>query len=640
MRISYKTFAAVLLVTLLASTASTFAEEPELIPRDVIFGYPTQFRARISPDGTMLSYVAPYEGMINVWVQTIGEDDARPVTTDTERPIYAYFWQQDSGHILYTRDFDGDENDHVYRVDIATGETTDLTPFEGVKVNVSEHNKHHPDKIVLSMNKENPELFDVYLMDLNTLEMEKIAENPGNVIGWDLDMDLNVRGANAISPESDFLLLVRDDVNSEWRELVRWGFEELNNSTSLYFTGDGDHMYLKDSRDSNTARLVEIDIHTGDIEVVGSDPEYDLSNIMLHPDTREVQAYSFYMAREEWVVVDENIRADFEALATLDRGDFNILDRSNDDMTWMVAYDKDNASSCYYVYDRVTKTGEKLFDTRPGLNKYELAPMEPITYTARDGLEIEGYATFPPGKERKNLPTVLYVHGGPVARDIWGLEPFTQTMANRGYLVLQVNYRGSDGYGKEFIAISEKEWGGTMQDDLTDAVSWAAEQGWSDPDKVCIMGMSYGGYAALVGATFTPDLYACAISAMGPSNLNTFMLTIPPYWKPFEEVMFRRIGNPHTEQDFLESRSPIFKVDRIKTPMLLSYGVNDPRVNIAEGEQIVAELKEKGIEYEYLVYENEGHGFMQEYNRIHFLANVEKFLAEHLGGRFEPWEGE
>jgi len=264
--------------------------------------------------------------------------------------------------------------------------------------------------------------------------------------------------------------------------------------------------------------------------------------------------------------------------------------------------------------------------------------MEPISYTARDGLEIEGYATFPPGKERKDLPTVLYVHGGPVARDIWYLEPFVQTMANRGYLVLQVNFRGSAGYGKDFIAKSEKEWGGTMQDDLTDAVAWAVEQGWTDSDKVCIMGMSYGGYAALAGATFTPDLYACAVSAMGPSNLETFMLTIPPYWKPIESLLFRRIGNPHIEKGLLESRSPIFKVDQIKIPMLLSYGANDPRVKLSEGEQIVARLEAKGIDYEYLVYENEGHGFMQEYNRIHFLANVEKFLAEHLGGRFEPLE--
>ncbi|MCP4231804.1 MAG: S9 family peptidase, partial [bacterium] len=431
---------------------------------------------------------------------------------------------------------------------------------------------------------------------------------------------------------------VRDDVDSDWRELVKWDFEEMQNSTSLYINGDGDGIYLMDSRNSNTSRLVEVDIYTGEIEEIGADPEYDLSNVILHPDTRGIQAYSFYKAREEWVVADEDIRADFAALAALDEGDFSLLDRSNDDIKWMVHYDKDNASGSYYVYDRKTKTGDFLFDTRPELNNYKLASMEPITYAARDGLQIEGYATFPPGKERENLPTVLYVHGGPIARDVWGLEPFTQTMANRGYLVLQVNFRGSEGYGKDFIAKSEKEWGGTMQDDLTDAVNWAIEQGWSDPDKLSIMGMSYGGYAALAGATFTPDLYTCAVSAMGPSNLNTFMLTIPPYWKPFEEVMYRRIGNPHTETDFLESRSPIFKVDRIEIPMLLSYGANDPRVNIAEGEQIVAELEAKGIDYEYLVYENEGHGFMQEYNRIHFLANVEKFLAEHLGGRFEPYE--
>jgi dipeptidyl aminopeptidase/acylaminoacyl peptidase len=631
---------ALLAVPVLGAFAETAAAgaEPELIPLDVLFGNPTKLRARISPDGTMLAYLAPYEGVVNVWVKTIGNEDDHPVTTDTERPIYVYTWAQDNKHVLYLRDKYGDENDHLYRVDMETGETEDLTPFDGVKVELYEHNKHFPNRAIITMNRRDPELFDVYALDLETGDVEMIAENPGDVIGWDADAEQVVRGANVIAPDGSYVLRVRDDAESDWRDLIVWGVEDAMNSTSLDFDGSGDWMYLFDSRDANTTRLAKINVHTDEFEVIAEDPVYDVSDYMLNPDTFELEAYAVYRDRKEWVALDENVREDFERIREIDDGDFNVLDRDNADDTWIVYFDRPDAPTSYFAYDRKTKEATFLFYTRPELNEYTLAPMEPISFAARDGLTIHGYATFPPGKGRENLPTVLYVHGGPWDRDYWWFEPFVQVLANRGYLVLQVNYRGSSGYGKDFINAGNKEWGGKMQDDLTDAVNWAVERGWADQNKVAIMGFSYGGYAALVGATFTPDLYECAVSSMGPSDLVTFIETIPPYWAPIIPMYNERIGNVETEREFLESWSPIFKVDEIKIPMLLSYGANDPRVKLSEGEQIVAVMKEKGIDYKYIVFPDEGHGFQQPQNIIRFAAETEKFLAEHLGGRYMEYE--
>ncbi len=620
-----------------ADTAET-TEEPELIPLDVLFGNPTKLRARVSPDGTMLAYLAPYEDVVNVWVKTIGKEDDRPVTTDAERPIYFYSWAQDNERVLYLRDKYGDENDHLYSVDLATGSTEDLTPFDGVKVNLYEHNKHFPGRAIITMNKRDPELFDVYALDLETGDVGTLAENPGDVIGWDLDAGQVVRGANVMAPDGSFVLRVRDDAESDWRELIVWDVEDAMNSTSLDFDGSGDWMYLFDSRDANTTRLAKINVYTDELEIIAEDPTYDISGYMLNPDTFELEAYAVYRDREEWVALDEDIREDFDVIRGIDEGDFDVLDRDNADDTWIVYFDKTDESASYYAYERGTKEATFLFDTRPELNDYTLASVEPISFTARDGLTVHGYATFPPGKALEDLPTVLYVHGGPWDRDRWWFEPFVQALANRGYLVLQVNYRGSTGYGKDFVNAGNKEWGGKMQDDLTDAVAWAVEQGWVDPARVAIMGASYGGYAALAGAAFTPDLYACAVSAMGPSNLVTFIETIPPYWAPIIPMYNERIGNAETEREFLESRSPIYCVDEIKIPMLLSYGANAPRVKLSEGEQIVAVMEEKGIDYEFIVFDDEGHGFQQPHNMIKFAAETEKFLAEHLGGRYLEYE--
>jgi len=630
----------VLLVVVLATAlglTSCGSREPRLIPRAVLFGNPEKAGPKISPNGEMLAYIAPVDGVLNIWVRTVGHEDDRVVTDDESRGIFKYFWHQDSRHILFLQDADGDENWNLYSADIETGETMPLTPYGGVQVRVVDYSKRHPDTIVIQMNKQDARLHDVYRLDLTTGEETMVARNPGNVLGWVTDYDMNVRGALAMTADGGFDMLVREGESSSWGRILTWGSEDNLASGPVGFSKDGGSLYLIDSRDANAGRLVKYDLSTGEIWVIAEDPEYDVSDVMINPDTYEVEAVSFSRARTEWIVVDQSLQDDFDAIAELDEGDFSIRNRDSDDTTWLLGFVKDDGPVAYYSYDRETKEGTFLFDHRPELNDYTLSSMEPFTYEARDGLVIHGYATFPPNR-RADLPTVLAVHGGPWHRDEWGYNPEAQWLANRGYLCLQINFRGSTGYGKNFLNAGNKEWGGKMHDDLIDAVDWAVEQGYADPERVAIYGASYGGYAALVGATFTPDRFACAAAAMGPSNLVTFINTVPPYWTTMLQVMYERVGNPETEEEFLKSRSPLFRVDSIQIPMLIVQGANDVRVKQAESEQIVEAMAEKGIDHEYILFPDEGHGFLKEENRLSFYAATEQFLAKHLGGRSEPAE--
>lgn len=609
--------------------------EVNLIPREVLFGNPERAIPQISPDGVRLAYLAPVNGVLNVWVGAIGEEDFKPVTRDTYRGIRAYFWAWDNEHILYIQDKGGDENWRLYAVNLLTEEIRDLTPFEDVQVRVMSHEKHLPDEILIEMNKEDPRLHDAYRLRLKSGDLELTAKNPGAVIGWMADTDLKVRGALAATPEGGFDLLIQDSEKSEWKHLLSWGPEDALASGPVSFSGDGKGIYLKDSRNVNAARLVELSLSNGELTVLAEDPTYDVDEVMVHPDTHEVQAVSFNKARNEWTVLDEGIKRDFQAIQALHPGDFFLTGRDSSDNAWVVGFTADDGPASYFTFDRDTKTGRHLFYDRPDLNSYSLARMEPISFTTRDGLTVHGYLTLPPGSSSSNLPLVLNVHGGPWARDTWGYDPEAQWLANRGYACLQVNYRGSTGYGKSFLNAGDKEWGGRMHDDLVDAVGWAVESGLADPQRVAIYGGSYGGYAALAGATFTPDLFCCAVDIVGPSNLLTFINTVPPYWSSYLTILHERVGNPDTEEEFLKSRSPLFKADRIRIPLLIAQGANDPRVKQAESEQIVEALKEKGIDHEYLLFEDEGHGFARPENRLKFYAAAEKFLARHLGGRFE-----
>jgi len=616
-------------------TSPCLATELELIPREVLFGNPVKAAPTVSPDGKLLAYLAPVDDVLNVWVRTVGAEDDRAITKDDNRGIRIYFWAQDSKHIMYLQDVGGNENWRLYGVNLETDKIKDFTPFDDVQVRITAWSKHFPNELLIAMNKENPKVHNVYNLDLTSGELELVAKNPGNIIGWLTDRNFKVRGAMVARADGGFDLMMRENERTDWKKLVAWNLENSLNSGPVSFSKDGRYIYLKDSRGVNAGRLVKMEIATQNIEVIAEDPQYDISGVMIHPDTYEVQAVSFYKARNEWIVLDESIKGDFEAIAKLDQGDFFVYNRDNADDTWLVAFTKDNGPVPFYAFDRKRQKGIFLFDHQPDLNNYALAPMEPISFTSRDGLTIHGYITYPAGKNRTNLSMVLNVHGGPWGRDGWGYHPEAQWLANRGYACLQVNFRGSTGYGKEFLNAGNKEWGGKMHDDLVDAVNWAVEEGITDPKKVAIFGWSYGGYAALVGATFTPNLFCCAVDGVGISNLITWIKTVPPYWTTLLAMLHKRVGNPDTEEEFLKSRSPLFRVDEIRIPILIAQGANDPRVKQAESEQIIEAMKKKGLEYEYMLFPDEGHGFAKPENRLRFYAAAEKFLAKHLGGRYE-----
>src|SRR6266571_5153466 len=613
----------------------TTSTNVELIPREILFGNPVKTSPQISPDGTMMAYLAPVNNVLNVWVGKIGSANYQPVTKDEDRGVRFYFWAQDNKHIMYIQDVGGDENWRLYATGLETRETRDLTPFENVQVQVIDHDKHFPNELLIGMNKENPQVHDVYHLDLISGELSLVAKNPGNFLGWVSDTNFKVRGALAATPDGGTELMVRENEQADWRKLITWNPDDALTSAPVGFTRDGQCLYLEDSRNVNASRLVKMNIATGEVSKIAEDPQYDVGSVMIHPDTYEVQAVAFNKDRVEWVVLDQSIKQDFDNIRDIHRGDFGIISRDNADATWILAFTVDNGPVPFYAYDRRAKKASFLFDNQPDLNKYTLATMEPISFTSRDGMTVHGYLTLPPGKGRTNLPTVLDVHGGPWGRDAWGYNPEGQWFANRGYACLQVNFRGSTGYGKDFLNAGDKEWGRDMHNDLVDAVHWAIEQGIADPQKVAIYGGSYGGYAALLGATFTPDLFCCAVDIVGPSNLITLIRTIPPYWSTFLATFHKRVGNPDTEEEFLKSRSPLFKVDQIKIPMLIAQGANDPRVKQAESEQIVNAMKSKGIDYEYMLFPDEGHGFAKPENRLKFYAVAEKFLAKHLGGRYQ-----
>jgi dipeptidyl aminopeptidase/acylaminoacyl peptidase len=609
----------------------------QLIPREVLFGNPERISPQISPDGETLAWIAPRDGVLNVWTAPVGADGpqwdaARVVTHDTDRGIREYHWAHDGRHLLYLQDTGGDENWRLYDVDLPTGQHRDLTPFEGVQAQLLAVEKKRPNQVLVGLNRDNEQLHDVYRLDLVSGELVKDTENPG-FVAWVTDAELAVRAGIAPQPDGGLVLLVAD--GGQWRPLLAWPAEDALTSGPVAVSADGRSLLAMSSAGANTGRLVRADLSSGQETVLAEDPEADVSDVLLHPDTREPEIVAFLKERMEYQVLDPVAGADLAAIRALHHGDPWIGSADDSNTRWLVMFTNDTGAVPYFLYDRSRREGRFLFEHRPGLSEYELAPMEPFSFPARDGLVIHGYVTFPVGAGRSGLPAVLNVHGGPWARDNWGFNPEAQWLANRGYLCVQVNFRGSTGYGKAFVNAGDREWGAKMQDDLTDAVAYVTGQGWADPARVAICGGSYGGYAALAGAAFTPDLYRCAVDLVGPSNLKTLIETIPPYWAPMISMFHTRVGNPETDADFLWSRSPLSKAASIRTPLLIAQGANDPRVKQAEAEQIVAALRDAGIDHEYMLFPDEGHGFAKPENRLRFYAAVERFLASHLGGRVE-----
>jgi dipeptidyl aminopeptidase/acylaminoacyl peptidase len=616
---------------LLAFCDLTLAETP-LIPRGVLFGNPARTSPEISPDGTMLAYLAPDQGVLNVWVRTLGKTDDRAITNDRKRGIRNFSWQYDSKHILYAQDQGGDENWRIYQTEVASKQTKDLTPFEKVRADIVALEPDHPDTLLIQLNKRDPKLFDIYRVNLKSGEMTLDTENPGDVLGWQPDHNLQVRAAQVTTPDGGTLIRVRDDAKSAWRELIKWGPEEtLGNIVD--FSPDNKSLYIMTSLDANAARLLSVDVASGRRTIIAEDPQFDVSFAISQPRTSKLQAVVFLRERRDIQVLDKDIQADIDALRKVRDADISNISRDLNDDKWIVDFEGDDSPIYYYLYDRASKQATVLFSNRPELEKYKLAKVRPIQYTARDGMTIYGYLTTPAGVEAKNLPMVVFPHGGPWGRDLWGYDPYAQWLANRGYAVLQPNFRASTGYGKQYLNAGDRQWAGAMHTDLLDGKDWVVQQGVADPKKICIMGGSYGGYATLAGLAFSPDAFACGVDIVGPSNLNTLLRTIPPYWSTFLAIFHKRMGD---DEAFLNSQSPLFKADQIKAPLLIGQGANDPRVNKAESDQIVAAMRKNKKDVEYYVFPDEGHGFARPENRMAFNAASEVFLAKYLDGRFEP----
>lgn len=612
---------------------TTWTNTP-IIPRRILFGNPEKSGAQISPDGTTLAYLAPLDGVLNVWVRTPGRAGDRAITFDRKRGIQSYFWQPGSEHVIYAQDTDGNENFHIFQTTVETAATRDLTPFENVRASLVAVDPHHPDFMLIALNRRDPELFDVYRYHFRTGALDLDTENPGDIAGWNADNDFEVRAATAILPGGYQEIRVRTDRNSEWRSFQKWGPDESFGGVAG-FSSDNRALWLISSVGANASRLLEVDVASGATRVIAEDPCYDVSAAMENPITRELEAVGFVRAKLEWQFFDPAIAADFAVLRGVRDGEVTIESRSFDDAVWVVTYSSDVAPETYYLYDRRARTVEFLFAARPELDAYQLASMEPVSFPARDGLTLNGYLTMPVGADR-GAPMILLVHGGPWARDDWGYSGSVQLLANRGYAVLQVNFRGSTGYGKDFLNAGDREWGGKMHDDLLDAKAWAVARGYADPARVAIMGGSYGGYATLAGLAFTPGEFVCGVDIVGPSNLATLLDSIPPYWAPMRAIFDKRVGHLEEEPEFLRSRSPLHKAGDIQAPLLIGQGANDPRVKQAESDQIVRAMRANGKPVEYIVFEDEGHGFVRPENNMRFFAAMERFLAKYLGGRAEP----
>ena len=631
------------LLILSASVCAVFApakarsELPPLVAREVFLGNPIKSQARISPDGKMLTYLAPSQtNVLNVWLRTIGKSDDRMITNDVKRGIRQHFWAEDGKHVLYLQDVGGNENFHVYSADIASNDVKDLTPYEGVRAQNLLVDRKHPDEILVGLNQRDKSVFDMHRINLVSGESKLDTQNPGDVQGWGTDADFVIRAAIAQSEDGGTIIRVRDSATAPWRDLVAFSAEE--NGDFVDFTADGKSCYVESSLGSDVTRLVRLDATTGkELELIATDARCDVGGIMVNDVSHKVEAVGFNYLRNEWKVIDPALAADFDAIKKVKDADFTVVSRDRADRTWIVAYSDDDGPVASYAYDRKSKKATFLFVNQPALEKAQLATRKPVVITARDGVKLVSYLTCPVGVPAKNLPLVLYVHGGPWARDQWGYDPTAQWLANRGYAVLQVNFRASTGFGKKFLHLGDRQWGGTMQDDLTDAVKWATAQGIADPKKVAIMGGSYGGYATLAGLTFTPDVYNCGVDIVGPSNLKTLLQSIPPYWATIKKTFDVRMGEVDKDSVFNQKVSPLFHVDNIKAPLLIGQGQNDPRVNVRESDQIAAAMRAKNLPVEYIVYSDEGHGFARPENRMDFYGRAEVFLSKQLGGRAEPF---
>ena len=614
--------------------------EAKLISRELLFGNPDISAVKVSPDGKYISYMADVEGVRNVFVGPIDDfTKAKAITNNKGRGVPFYFWAYKENTVLFGKDNNGDENWRIIGINVVNKEMQEYTP-EGSRAQILSVSHKIPNEIMIGINDRNPQFHDAYRINLTTGEKTLIFKND-EYVGFNVDDNYKVRFAYEMRPDggSD-VLKVLDDGKTEL--FFNVPSEDMLTTQIVGFDKEATSMYLLDSRERNTTALFSVNLETGERKLLAEDAKADINNIIVHPVSKVVQIVSVEYERKKWIVLDESVKADHDYLTKVAKGNVWITSRSLDDKTWIIAYEQDNGPVLYYSYDRDAKKATFMASHRKALENVKLSSMHSVVIKSRDGLDLVSYYSLPVGldnngKTEKPLPMVLVVHGGPWHRDSWGYNSLHQWLANRGYAVLSVNFRGSTGFGKSFTNAGDKEWGGKMHNDLIDAVDWAVAEGIADPEKIAIFGGSYGGYATLVGVTMTPDKFACGVDIVGPSNLVTFLNSVPVYWKPMIEMFKQRIGDHSTDdgKEFLMSRSPITYVNDIKKPLLIGQGANDPRVVKAESDQIVEAMRKNNIPVTYVLYPNEGHGFMQPENKKSFFAIADVFLGSCLGGEVE-----
>jgi dipeptidyl aminopeptidase/acylaminoacyl peptidase len=614
-------------------TLTTHAELPPLIPMQDFFRNPVESGHELSPDGDYLAFMRPWESRMNIYVQKIGDPDATRITSVTERDIPGFFWANNE-RLVYVLDEGGDENFHLFAIGRDGSNLKDLTPFEETKASVIDDLREDPDHMLIQHNQRDKKVFDAFRINIHTAEAEMIVENPGNLMSFLADHDGQLRVATS-SDGVNTSVLYRGTEADEFKVILTTDFRE--SLDPLFFTYDNQNLYASSNLKRDKKAIVIFDPREAkETEVIYEHPQVDVSGLLRSDKRKTVTGTAFTAARRGYHFFDAERRGIQEFLeGELPGVEVALAGNNLDEAKSLVRTYSDRTQGAYYFYDHKAKSVTHLTDVSPWLDADQMAPMRPIVYQSRDGLLIHGYLTLPLGVTPGNLPTVILPHGGPWARDSWGFRSDAQFLANRGYAVLQMNFRASTGFGRQFWELGFKEWGRTMQDDVTDGVNWLVDQGIADPERIGIYGASYGGYVVLAGLTFTPDLYACGVDYVGVANLFTIIETIPPYWEPMRAMFQEMLGDPETDEALLRAASPVFHADRITAPLLIAQGANDPRVKKSESDQMVEAMRKRGVDVPYMVKDNEGHGFRNEENRFDVYRAMEQFFAEHLGGRIE-----
>ena len=604
---------------------------PRLIPMKDFFRNPEEAGHDLSQDGEHIAFMRPWNSRMNIYVQPTAGGEAKRITSVQDRDIAGFFWVS-SDRIVFMRDKGGDENYHLYAIDLDGKNEIDLTPFEETRARVIDSLKDDPEHMLISHNQRDKKVFDAYRLNVETGESEMIVKNPGNIMGYLADHDGKLRIATTSDGVNNSILF-RETEDDEFKTVLTTDFRQT--LSPLFFTYDNKYVYASSNLTRDKDAIVKFDPREAkELELIYEHPQVDVSALLRSDKKKIIRGVAFTAAKRAYHFFDDERREMQEFVESKLPGyQIAFVSFSLDETKYLVRTSSDKSRGGYYFYNHTTKELRKLADVSPWLNENELADMRPISYQSRDGILIHGYLTLPKGVEAKNLPTVVMPHGGPWARDSWGFRPDVQFLANRGYAVLQMNFRGSTGFGRKFWEMSFKKWGLEMQNDITDGVNWLVDQDIADSDRVGIYGGSYGGYAVLAGLAFTPDLYACGVDYVGVSNLFTLQETIPPYWEPMRQMLYEMMGHPERDKELLTAASPVFHSEKIKSPLLIAQGANDPRVKKDESDQMVASMKKRGIDVPYLVKDNEGHGFHNEENKFEFYRAMEQFLGKHLNGR-------